>query len=116
MVTQVVPHDVLSKAINLLWRLGMATPAIKTPGGIMVRVIEALNGFRTKHGYWPNTLEMDSESIACLATDLLTPFGFFLLQSRVEIVRSHELIEMPRAISTSDTREWPDCIYNMETV
>lgn len=66
------------------------TKAIKQPGGIMVRVIEALNGFRTKFGYWPSVLEMESEAIACLATDLLTPFGFSLLQSRVQIVNARE--------------------------
>ena len=63
----------------------MTTAAIRVPGGIMVRVIETLNGFRTKYGYWPASLEMEGDSIACLATDLLTPFGFFLLQSRVQI-------------------------------
>lgn len=30
---------------------------IKVPGGIMVRLIEAVNGFRTKYGYWPDSLE-----------------------------------------------------------
>lgn len=68
----------------------MAIPAIKTPGGVMVRVIEALNGFRSKFGYWPSSLEMEAEAIAHVATELLTPFGFFLLQSRVQIINAHE--------------------------
>ncbi len=59
--------------------------AIKSPGGITVRVIESLNGFRSKFGYWPTSLQMETESIACLATELLTPFGFFSLQTRVSI-------------------------------
>lgn len=63
----------------------MAKVAIKSHGGITVRVIEALNGFRSKFGYWPTSLQMEGDSIACLATELLTPFGFFSLQSRVSI-------------------------------
>lgn len=63
----------------------MGKVAIKSPGGITVRVIEALNGFRSKFGYWPTSLQMEGASIACLATELLTPFGFFSLQSRVSI-------------------------------
>lgn len=46
---------------------------IKVPGGIMVRLIEAVNGFRTKYGYWPDCLEAEAESIAFLATRSFTP-------------------------------------------
>lgn len=59
---------------------------IKSPGGLTVRVIEALNGFRTKFGYWPTSLELEAGSIGYLATSCLTPLGFFLLQSKVELV------------------------------
>ena len=58
---------------------------IKTAGGVVVRFIEALNGFKTKFGYWPDVLEAESETIAALATHCLTPYGFFLLQSKVEL-------------------------------
>ena len=63
---------------------------IKSPGGITVRVIEALNGFRRKHGYWPSTLTADSALISFLATKSLTPLGFFLFQSKVELVEGAE--------------------------
>lgn len=50
---------------------------IKRPGGLTVRLVEALNGFRTKYGYWPTTIEMEASSIGVLATGCLTPLGFF---------------------------------------
>jgi hypothetical protein len=58
---------------------------IKTELGITVRFIEALNGFRKKHGYWPDRIEAPGATIASLATEYLTPLGFFLLQSKVEL-------------------------------
>lgn len=51
-----------------------------------MRVIEALNGFNRKHGYWPSTLTADCALISFLATTALTPLGFFLLQSKVELI------------------------------
>lgn len=60
--------------------------AIKSPGGITVRLIEVLNGFKTKYRHWPTTLEAEAETIAFLATTSLTPLGFFLLQSKVNLV------------------------------
>lgn len=59
---------------------------IKSPGGITVRFIEALNGFKTKFGHWPTTLEAEADTIAFLATTSLTPLGFFLLQSKVNLI------------------------------
>ena len=63
---------------------------IKSPGGITVRLIEALNGFKTKFGHWPTTLEAGAETIAFLATTSLTPLGFFLLQSKVNLVTGEQ--------------------------
>lgn len=59
---------------------------IKSPGGLTVRLVEALNGFRTKFGYWPTSVEMEASSIGVLATGCLTPLGFFLVQSKVDLV------------------------------
>lgn len=58
---------------------------VKAPGGVTVRVMEALNGFRTKHGRWPERLEVEARTLADLATYSLTPLGFFLLQSKVDL-------------------------------
>lgn len=58
---------------------------IKTPGGITVRFIEAINGFKTKHGCWPDVIEAEPETLIALATHYLTPLGFFLLQSKVSV-------------------------------
>jgi hypothetical protein len=54
-------------------------------GGVLIRFLEALNGFKTKHGYWPDSFESDESSIALLATELVTPLGFFLIQSKVRL-------------------------------
>ncbi|MEJ8845804.1 uracil-DNA glycosylase [Variovorax rhizosphaerae] len=58
---------------------------IKNEGGLTVRFIEALNGFKTKYGYWPERLEADAGTICALATSCLTPLGFFLLQSKLDV-------------------------------
>lgn len=59
---------------------------IKKSGGILNEVIEALNRFRSEFGYWPDTVEAPSEKIFALATKHLTPLGFFLFQSRVDLI------------------------------
>jgi hypothetical protein len=58
---------------------------VKVPGGVMVRVIEALNGFKTKHAHWPVRLEIEARTLSALATYHLTPLGFFVLQSKIEL-------------------------------
>ncbi|ACY34791.1 hypothetical protein [Comamonas thiooxydans] len=59
---------------------------IKSQGGITVRIIEAINGFRAKHGRWPSKIQAEEATIAHLATVSFTPLGFFLLQSKLEVV------------------------------
>jgi len=63
---------------------------IKSQGGITVRFIEAINGFNTKYGHWPTALEAEGDTIASLATASLTPLGFFLLQSKVDLTIGEE--------------------------
>lgn len=58
---------------------------IKSSGGIATRLIETINGFKTKYGYWPDTILADSSTISVLATQCLTPLGFFLVQSKIDI-------------------------------
>jgi hypothetical protein len=65
----------------------MTSKTIKNSGGVAVRFIEALNGFKTKYGYWPDRIEAEPETICVLATHCLTPLGFFELQSKVELAR-----------------------------
>jgi hypothetical protein len=59
---------------------------MKDDGGVFQRFTEALNGFKTKYGYWPERIEAEPVTISFLATHCLTPLGFFLLQSKVELV------------------------------
>ena len=58
----------------------------KSGSGVTNRFIEAMNGFKTKFGYWPTSIEAEDRTIAFLATNVLTPLGFFLVQSKVELV------------------------------
>ncbi len=62
--------------------------ATKNGGGIMERFVLAINAFKAKFGYWPTKIEAHDGTLASLATVHLTPLGFFLLQSRVELVAS----------------------------
>lgn len=71
---------------------------IKSLGGITVRFIEAINGFKTKYGHWPTRVEADAQTIAFLATDSLTPLGFFLLQSKVELAVGEEMKIMAKGV------------------
>ncbi|MBV5331573.1 hypothetical protein JZU69_04130 [bacterium] len=64
--------------------------ATKSAGGIMERFILAINAFKAKFGYWPTKIEAHEGTIVTLALGHLTPLGFFLLQSRVEIEVSTE--------------------------
>lgn len=45
---------------------------IKSSGGIATRLIETINGFKTKYGYWPDTILADSSTISVLATQCLS--------------------------------------------
>lgn len=63
---------------------------VKRTGGILTRVIATLNDFRAKHGYWPESLEIQASSISALVTYYLTPLGFFLVQSKVELKEGRE--------------------------
>lgn len=58
---------------------------VNDAGGAIQRVFEAINGFKAKHGYWPNQLHVYPELVAVMATQSLTPLAFFLLQSKVKL-------------------------------
>jgi len=58
---------------------------LKRPGDSTMRVIATLAGFRARHGRWPDTVDIDARLLAALATELLTPLGFFRLQSTLEV-------------------------------
>jgi hypothetical protein len=55
------------------------------PGGVVVRLIEALNGFRTKYGYWPHAIDLPAGTLDAIANYHLTPHGFALVKKRVEL-------------------------------
>lgn len=68
----------------------MRTRLVRDQGGVLVRLTEALNGFKTKYGYWPAQVEIPAGTLSALVTHHLTPFGFFLLQSKIEILPNLE--------------------------
>lgn len=68
------------------------TPPVRTPvqtvrqgGGNLVRILQALDGFFARHRCWPSVISLCADCLVDLATHHLTPFGFFLLQSKVEL-------------------------------
>lgn len=61
------------------------TPAVLRQGGTLARVLATIDGFRRKHGRWPDRLRMHEAALVDLVTRHLTPFGFFLLQSRLQL-------------------------------
>ena len=64
-------------------RLG---PIVRNNGGDLVRVLEALNGFKTKHGSWPTELLISRVTLANLKEHHLTDLGFALLENRVRLL------------------------------
>lgn len=59
--------------------------AVRHGGGNLVRVLQALDGFFARHRCWPSVISLYADCLVALATHHLTPFGFFLLQSKVEL-------------------------------
>lgn len=58
---------------------------IKVPRNSTMRVVATLAGFRARYGRWPEAIDIDPGMLAAMATELLTPLGFFLLQSKLEV-------------------------------
>src|SRR3712207_3844433 len=69
---------------------------VKQGGGNLVRVIEALNGFRVKHGSWPTELLIYPEALADLQDRHLTDLGFGLLKEKVRLVHANDLALIAR--------------------
>jgi len=69
---------------------------VRHGGGNLVRVIEALNGFRAKHGSWPTELLIYPQAIANLRDDHLTKLGFSLLKNKVRLIHTNDLVLIAR--------------------
>lgn len=79
---------------------------VNDAGGVIQRVFEAINGFRTKYGYWPNQLHVYPELVAVLATQSLTPLGFFLLQSKVKLSIEREGLDIVAVGRSGDSFDY----------
>jgi hypothetical protein len=55
-------------------------------GGHLSRVLETLNGFKEKYGHWPTTLRLSPVAIEALRDKHLTPLGFQILRTKLELV------------------------------
>lgn len=72
------------------------TPARPSPktiaqgGGVLVRSLVAIGGFRAKFGKWPTVLTLSAGSISNLRNGHLTPEGFALLESKLRIVEGKD--------------------------
>lgn len=55
-----------------------------------VRVCAAIDGFRVRHGRWPKRVRIMPESFVDLVGHVLSPLGFALVSSVVELVPEDE--------------------------
>jgi hypothetical protein len=55
-----------------------------------VRVFAAIDGFRVKHGRWPKRVRVMPVSYVDLVSHVLTPLGFALFSSFIELVPEDE--------------------------
>jgi len=65
-------------------RLG---PFVRNNGGDPVRMLEALNGFKAKHGSWPTELLIPRATLSNLEEPRPTELGFTLLENEVAAPR-----------------------------
>lgn len=54
------------------------------------RILSTINGFRRKYGEWPSRLLMDKGMADAIKAEILTPLGWALLASKLELVRIEE--------------------------
>lgn len=64
---------------------------VKSSGGNLVRIGQAIDGFKSKYGYWPIALHLDTDTLEMLKTHHLTDEGFIRLNSFVSVVGVHEM-------------------------
>lgn len=64
---------------------------IKSHGGILVRVLEAINGFKSKHGFWPSEMHINSETLKALSEVHLTKDGLRKLSGFLSILANDEV-------------------------
>lgn len=68
--------------------MSKSEPIVKNNGGDLVRVLEALNGFKAKYGSWPTELLISPITLANLKEHHLTKLGFTLLENKVRLVNT----------------------------
>lgn len=65
---------------------------IKESGGILVRVFEAINGFKSKHGFWPSEIVINSETLDVLKNVCFTKDGFQKFSGFLKITPTQEVV------------------------
>jgi hypothetical protein len=51
------------------------------------RLLETVEGFHTRHGQWPSRVLMDASMATAIQEQVLTPLGWALLASKLELVQ-----------------------------
>ena len=69
----------------------MNSTTIKTPGGVLVRVLAAIDGFHALFGTWPDAIEAPRETIADIENHCLTPLGLERLCSKLTLKPCEEI-------------------------
>lgn len=63
---------------------------VREGGGMVRRVMHAIEAFHCTYGNWPTKLRLGANSLGFLVTHNLTPQGFFLLQTKLEVELSEQ--------------------------
>lgn len=59
---------------------------VKSAGGNLVRIGQAIDGFKNKYGYWPIALQIETETLDMLKKYHLTDEGFKQLSGFVPVI------------------------------
>jgi hypothetical protein len=69
---------------------------IKNFGGNLVRVLQALDGFKGRFGYWPSEVHLCRAAITSLQDYHLTAEGFARLSAFVNLVPVEDIVMIAR--------------------
>lgn len=72
---------------------------VKNSGGALIRVIQAINGFKIKYGIWPSNIYINAESLEAIKSHHLTPDGFRRLNGFININSTREIVVIAKGPS-----------------
>ena len=63
----------------------------KTHGGFLNRILITIRSFKDRHGHWPTKLRLFKDNLEALQDTDLTPLGFQILKSKLQLVAGDKL-------------------------